>query len=34
MIANGSNASVKGLIGLNNYDLDRFPYTKTETEQK
>ena len=34
MIANGSNASVKGLIGLKNYDLDRFPYTKTETEQK
>ena len=34
MIANGSNASVKGLIGLNNYDLDKFPYTKTETEQK
>lgn len=34
MIANGSNASVKGLIGLNNYDLDNFPYTKTETEQK
>ena len=34
MIANGCNASVKGLIGLNNYDLDKFPYTKTETEQK
>ena len=23
-----------GLRGLENYDLDRFPYTKTETEQK
>ncbi len=34
MIANGCNASVKGLLGLSNYDLDNFPYIKTETEQK
>ena len=34
MIANGCNASVVGLIGLSNYDLDNFPYTKTKTEQK
>lgn len=34
MIANGCNASVVGLTGLSNYDLDNFPYIKTETEQK
>lgn len=34
MIANGCNASVVGLTGLSNYDLDNFLYIKTETEQK
>lgn len=34
MIANGCNASVVGLSGLSSYDLDNFPYIKTETEQK
>ena len=29
MIANGCNASVVGLTGLSNYDLDNFPYIKT-----
>lgn len=34
MVANGRYATVKGLAGLNRYDWETMPKTRTETEQK
>lgn len=34
MVANGRYATVKGLEGLKNYDWDKMPKTRTDTEQK
>lgn len=34
MISNGCYAVVRGLIGLKNYDFDKMPKLRTETEQK
>jgi hypothetical protein len=34
MISNGCYAVVRGLIGLKNYDFNKMPKSRTETEQK
>lgn len=34
MVANGRWATVKGLAGLEAYDFEKMPKTRTETEQK
>ena len=34
MVANGRYATVKGLEGLDNYDFETMPKTRTNTEQK
>ena len=34
MVANGRYATVKGIEGLKNYDLENLPVTRTKTEQK
>lgn len=34
MVANGRWATVKGLGGLKDYDFEKFPMTRTNTEQK
>ena len=34
MVANGRYATVKGLLGLENYDWETMPKTRTNTEQK
>lgn len=34
MVANGRYATVKGIVGLSEYDFNEMPKTRTETEQK
>ena len=34
MISNGCYAVVRGLIGLNDYDFNKMPKSRTEIEQK
>ena len=34
MVSNGMYARVKGLDGLKNYDFDKMPQSRTDTEQK
>ena len=34
MVANGRYATIKGLAGLNRYDWEKMPKTRSETEQK